>query len=195
MALPQLALAQEKAPIKEMRWNLNEDGKNFLKLTFLNQTWLRYNQSNPGSLVNSEHKDQTFDIGLRRTRLQFYGQINKRTFIYTQFGMNNFNSLSQNAGNRKLQTFFYDALGEYIVLDGANPLKFGGGLTITNGLLGSPSIGSIMTLDVHIFAQATVDQTDEFSRKLSVYARGQVSKLDYRLVLSDPFPILTNGQT
>jgi len=48
-------------------------------------------------------------------------------------------------------------------------------------------------MDVPVFAQATVDQTDEFSRKLSVYARGQVGRLDYRLVLTDPFPVNTNG--
>jgi hypothetical protein len=52
-----------------------------------------------------------------------------------------------------------------------------------------------MSLDVPVFAQTTVDQTDEFSRKLSVYARGQIGKLDYRVVLSDPFPVSTNGQT
>ncbi|CCG99538.1 hypothetical protein FAES_1528 [Fibrella aestuarina BUZ 2] len=48
-------------------------------------------------------------------------------------------------------------------------------------------------MDVPVFAQATVDQTDEFSRKLSVYARGQVGPIDYRVVVSDPFPIQTNG--
>jgi len=53
--------------------------------------------------------------------------------------------------------------------------------------------GTIMSMDVPVFAQATVDQTDEFSRKLSVYARGQIGRLDYRLVLSDPFPVNTNG--
>ncbi|MHA6247448.1 hypothetical protein ACXYMU_05895 [Pontibacter sp. CAU 1760] len=75
-------------------------------------------------------------------------------------------------------------------------LKLGGGLTITGGLsrFSQPSIGTIMTTDVPVFAQATVDQTDEFARKLSVYARGQVGKLDYRIALSDPFPIQTNGQ-
>jgi len=51
-----------------------------------------------------------------------------------------------------------------------------------------------MTMDVPVFAQATVDQTDEFSRKLSVYARGQLGKIDYRVVLSDPFPTTSNGQ-
>ena len=41
----------------------------------------------------------------------------------------------------------------------------------TNGLsrFSQPSIGTIVTMDVPVFAQATVDQTDEFSRKLSVY--------------------------
>jgi hypothetical protein len=50
-----------------------------------------------------------------------------------------------------------------------------------------------MTMDVPVFAQATVDQTDEFARKLSIYARGQLGKFDYRIVLSDPFPITSNG--
>jgi hypothetical protein len=50
-----------------------------------------------------------------------------------------------------------------------------------------------MSMDVPVFAQATVDQTDEFSRKLSLYARGQLGRLDYRLVFTDPFPINTNG--
>ncbi|MBZ0097842.1 MAG: hypothetical protein K8F30_02080, partial [Taibaiella sp.] len=54
---------------------------------------------------------------------------------------------------------------------------------------------TIMTTDVPVFLQTTVDQTDEFSRKLSVYARGQLVKFDYRLIVSDPFPIQTNGQT
>ena len=50
-----------------------------------------------------------------------------------------------------------------------------------------------MTMDVPVFAQATVDQTDEFSRKLSIYARGQLGKFDYRVILSDPFPVTSNG--
>ena len=79
---------------------------------------------------------------------------------------------------------------------GNDKLKIGGGLTITTGLsrFTQPSIGTIMTTDVPVFLQATVDQTDEFARKLSVYARGQLGKLDYRVVMSDPFPIQTNGQ-
>jgi len=183
--------------LSELKLNLNESGSHYIKGTFLNQVWLRYNQSNPGTLVMGEPKSETFDIGLRRTRFQLYGQMTDRVFFYFQFGQNNFNYLSQNGGNRKLQAFFHDALGEYRVTKGNDKLMLGGGLTIANGLsrFSQPSIGTIMTMDVPVFAQATVDQTDEFSRKLSVYARGQLGKLDYRVVLSDPFPITTNGQT
>lgn len=196
-AFGQAATAQPSTnKVEEMKLNLNEGGSHFLKWTFMNQVWLRYNDSNPGTMVLGEKANQTVDIGLRRTRIQFFGQLTDHVFFYTQFGQNNFNFLSQNAGNRKLQAFFHDALGEYKVWKDKDYLKFGGGLTIANGLsrFSQPSVSSIMTMDVPVFAQATVDQTDEFSRKLSVYVRGQVGKVDYRLVMSDPFPITTNGQ-
>lgn len=192
--------AQEKPKeIEEMRFKLNEDGSHYLKATFLNQIWFRYNDSNPYTTVLGDKAANTFDIGLRRTRIQFFGQITDHVFFYTQFGQNNFNYLAgqnaSNTGNRKFQVFFHDALGEYKVWKGNDKLYIGGGLTIANGLsrFSQPSIGTIMTMDVPVFAQATVDQTDEFSRKLSAYVRGQLGGLDYRLVVSDPFPITSNG--
>jgi hypothetical protein len=193
-------LSQDKPKeIEELKLKLNEDGSHYIKATILNQIWFRYNQSNAGTTVLGDPTVETFDIGLRRTRLQLYGQITDRVFFYLQFGQNNFNYLagqnSANSGNRKNQVFFHDALGEYRVFKGTDKLHLGGGLTITNGLsrFSQPSVGTIMSMDVPIFAQATVDQTDEFSRKLSVYARGQIGKLDYRIILSDPFPITSNG--
>ena len=186
--------------IEEMKLKLNEDGSHYLKWTFLNQLWLRYNESNPGTMVLGEPASETFDIGLRRTRIQFFGQVTDHVFFYTQFGQNNFNYLAgqngSNSGNRKFQAFFHDALVEYKVWKENEKLKLGGGLTIANGLsrFTQPSVGTIMTLDVPVFAQATVDQTDEFARKLSIYARGQIGKFDYRVVMSDPFPITSNGQ-
>lgn len=192
----QVLYGQSQANPVEMKLNLNDDGSHYLKWTFTNQVWLRYNESNPGTTVLGEPANNTFDIGLRRTRIQFFGRLSDHVFFYTQFGQNNFNFLSQNAGNRKLQVFFHDALVEFNVWKSNNTLKVGSGLTITNGLsrFSQPSVGTIMTMDVPVFAQATVDQTDEFSRKLSVYARGQLGRFDYRVVISDPFPVTTNGQ-
>lgn len=182
-------------PEKEaLKFNINQSGSHYFQFTVLNQTWLRYNESNPGTLVENRIKDNTVDIGLRRTRFQAFGQITDKVFVYFQFGMNNFNSQFNTGNNRKLHAFFHDALGEYKFSKG-NQLKVGGGLTIANGLsrFSQPSVSSIMTMDVPVFAQSTVDQTDEFSRKLSIYARGQVGKFDYRFVLSDPFPITSSG--
>ncbi len=192
---------EKSAAISELRLNLNQDGTNFLKATFLNQVWVRYNQSNPGSTVLGDEQSNTFDIGLRRTRFQLFGQLSDHVFVYFQAGQNNFNFLSgqnsANNGNRKNQFFIHDALTEYRVKKSSDKLFIGGGLTIINGLsrFSQPSVSTIMSMDVPVFAQATVDQIDQFSRKLSVYARGQVGKLDYRFVISDPFPITSNGQT
>jgi hypothetical protein len=189
------SIATEK-PKSELKYNLVGDGSKYVKFTFLNQFWLRGTENNPGTTVNGQPTDNMVDIGLRRTRMQLYGQVTDHAFFYMQFGMNNFNFLSQNAGNRKLQAFFHDALGEYKVFKKNNALKLGGGLTIVNGFsrFSQPGVGTIMTTDVPVFLQATVDQTDEFARKLSIYARGQLSKIDYRVAISDPFPIQTNGQ-
>lgn len=185
---------QGGAPKDALKYNLNSDGSHYFQITFLNQTWLRFNQNNPGTLIEGVQKDNSFDIGLRRTRIQMLGQISDRVFLYFQFGQNNFNAQFNTNSNRKQAAFFHDALCEYKVTNN-NGLKLGAGLTIANGLsrFSQPSIGSVMTMDVPVFAQTTVDQTDEFSRKLSLFARGQVGKFDYRLVLSDPFPVSSAG--
>lgn len=171
-------------PSGDIRIKLNQEGTRYFKFNFLNQVWVRYNESNPGSTVFGDPQDRTIDIGLRRTRIQMFGQITERAFLYFQFGQNNFNFASP----KQVGAFFHDALCEYTILK-ENRLKIGGGLTILSGLsrFTQPSIGSILTLDVPVFAQATTGIIDQFSRKLSIYARGQLGKVDYRLIVSDPF--------
>ncbi|WP_460544465.1 hypothetical protein [Echinicola sediminis] len=170
---------------KELRFNLNKDGSHYVKGTFLNQIWLRYTQANPGSEVYGNSDDHLMDIGLRRTRIQVFGQLTDRVFFYTQFGQNN---LSYNSP-RKQGLFFLDALGEYKVL--AEKLSLGAGLTGWNGLsrYSSPSVGSILSVDAPLYQQATNDVNDQFVRKFSVYAKGQLGKLDYRLAVSKPMSI------
>lgn len=169
---------------QSLKFNLNESGSHYFKATFLNQTWLRYSKANPGTTQFGATKSSLLDLSLRRTRIQFFGQITDRTFVYFQFGQNNFNMASP----KQLGAFFHDALGEYSVLED-NKLKIGGGLTIASGLsrFTQPSIGTILTSDVPVFAQATTGVIDQFSRKLSIYARGQIGPIDYRFILSNPF--------
>jgi hypothetical protein len=173
---------------------LNPDSSQYFQATFSNQVWLRFNENNPGTTRFGRNSPSTFDIGLRRTRIQLFGQVTARTFLYFQFGQNNFNSAFNLTGNRKLAAFFHDALCEYRVSSGSQ-LKIGAGLTAMNGLsrFSQPSVSTILTLDVPVFLQYSVDQIDQFDRRLAVYARGQLGKLDYRLYMSDPFPINSNG--
>lgn len=121
---------KEKDPFK---FNLNEDGSQYIKFGMLNQLWLRYEQNNPGSLILNEPVDDTTDIGLRRTRLVLQGQLTDRTYFYLQYGMNNFNFLSQVNGDRHIDHYLHAAFGELRLTQG-HQLIAGGGLTIANGL-------------------------------------------------------------
>lgn len=174
-----------QAQNKELKFNFNEDGSHYLKATLLNQVWLRYTENNPGTLVDGYAENETFDIGLRRTRMQVYGQVSDKVFFYTQIGTNNLNYISA----RKQGLFFHDALGEIKVKD--NYLSIGAGLSGWSGLsrYASPSVGSILTMDAPIYQQATNDASDQFLRKYSIYAKGKLGKLDYRLALSKPMTI------
>jgi hypothetical protein len=169
----------------QIKLNLSDDGKEYLRFTFLNQTWLRYTDANSGTTVNGSAQDQIFDIGLRRTRMQFFGQISPRVFFYTQFGINNFTSNSKQYQG----AFFHDAVSEFRIHD--KMLSIGAGLTGWSGLsrYASPSVGSILTLDAPLYQQTTNGVNDQFLRKLSVYAKGKLGKLDYRLALSKPMAI------
>lgn len=181
---------------QEMKWNLTADSTRWVKLNVTAQAWLRYTDANPGTLVDQEPRNSIVDIGIRRGRIQFTAQVTNRALLYVQYGLNNFNAATSINGNRKLQAFFHDIFAEYRVSHN-DEVKLGLGLTIANGLsrFSQPSIGTIMTTDVPVFAQTTVDQTDEFSRKLSATIRGQVGRIDYRFAVSDPFPITSSGST
>jgi hypothetical protein len=176
--------------IKDGKLWLNEDGSNYFKLTLAAQIWVRNTDMNPGTTINGFAKDNFTDIGIRRARMQAFGQIADRVFIYTQVGINNFNYSS----DRKAGFFIHDVTGEYEVV--RRHLSLGAGLTAWNGLVrfAAPSVGSIMGIDAPLFEQTTNDVTDQFLRKLSVYAKGKFGKLDYRLVMSSPMSITkSNG--
>lgn len=171
--------------IKDGKLWLNEDGSNYFKVTLISQVWLRNTDMNPGTTINGTAKNNYTDIGIRRVRLQAFGQITDRVFLYTQIGMNNFNFLS----DRKAGFFIHDVTGEYEVVK--KNLSLGGGLTAWNGLtrFAAPSVGSIMGIDAPLFEQNTNDVTDQFLRKLSIYAKGKLGKLDYRVIMSSPLSI------
>ncbi|RYY16720.1 MAG: hypothetical protein EOO36_10765 [Cytophagaceae bacterium] len=180
--------------LKDGKLPLNADASRYVKFTLLNQVWMRYNESNPGTTVGGYNVPNTYDIGIRRFRIQFYGQLTDRVFIYSQIGLNN---LSYNADRKSGGTpgasqsgtggfFLHDAVAEYAIVK--NKLSFGAGLGAWNGLAryASSSAGTIMGLDLPTLEETTNDVTDQFGRKLSVYLKGKLGKLDYRVAISDP---------
>ena len=164
---------------------LNDDSTKYIQGTGLAQIWFRYNDNNPGSTIYGTPKKETFDVGLRRVRYQVMGQVNKKVFFYTQFGINSFNSLSA----RKPGLFLHDVTAEYKIFK--NYITLGGGLNGWNGTCRytSSGVGNILGMDLPTIEETTNDISDQFVRKLGVYAKGQIGGLDYRFAAANPFPI------
>lgn len=177
--------AEAQIIFKDRKLYLNEDGSNYVKATFLTQAWTRYQFYNPGTTIFGYHKDKGADIGLRRFRIQLYSQVTERLFIYTQVGENNFNNIS----DRKFGFFVHDAVAEYAFV--RKHLSVGMGLTGWSGLsrFSSPAVGSILGVDAPLYLQSTNDVTDQFLRKLAIYAKGKLGKFDYRLIMAHPMAV------
>ncbi len=171
--------------LKNGRLTLNESGTHWIKLTGISQIWVRSMEYNPGTTKFGYSHPKGTDIGIRRYRIQFMGQLTDRVFFYSQLGENNFSDIS----DRKLGFFVHDALGEYALHP--EKLSMGVGLTAWSGLsrFSAPSVGSILGVDAPLFLQSTNDVTDQFLRKLAIYAKGKLGKLDYRLTMADPMAI------
>lgn len=168
---------------------LNDDSTRYVQGTGLAQIWLRYNDNNPGSTVFGTPKGEAFDVGLRRVRYQVMGQVTKKIFFYTQFGLNNVNSLSA----RKPGLFLHDVTAEYQIHK--KYLSLGMGLSGWNGIARytSSAVGSILGMDLPTIEEATNDVNDQFVRRMGIYAKGQAGSLDYRFSVSNPFPVQTSA--
>lgn len=173
---------------RELRFKLNEEGSQYIKSSLTTQVWTRYTDNNPGTTINGKAEAQTFDIGLRRVRMQLFGKISDKVFMYTQFGINN---AGYNTA-RKPGLFFHDVVAEYQPTQ--RLVHLGMGLTGWTGFsrFAAPSAGNILGYDAPLYQQSTNDVNDQFLRKLSVYAKGKIKKLDYRLVLSKPMMVDAN---
>ncbi|AMQ57279.1 hypothetical protein [Algoriphagus sanaruensis] len=177
------ALAQDK----EVKLFLNDEKTHWVKGTGLGQIWVRYTDLNPGSTIFGTPKSNSFDVSLRRVRYQVMGQVTDKVFVYTQFGINSFGPLS----GRKPGLFLHDVTAEYAV--SGRKLHLGAGLHGWNGTVrySSSSVGSILGLDLPFIEESTNDISDQFVRRLGVYANGQLGRFDYRFSVSNPFPVQT----
>jgi hypothetical protein len=169
---------------KGMTVSLNDDGSRYIRFSNWHQIWVRAQELNPGSAVSGTPTKTNFDIGIRRSRFLVLGQLSPRFKVLTHLGINN-----QTFNNTRKPAFFvHEAVGEFQVLP-ENRLYIGGGLHFVNGIsrMSGTSTVSLMALDAPILNWPGIEASDQFARKLGVYLRGMVGRLDYRIALDRPF--------
>ena len=174
-----------------LKVNLSPDGSKYFRLITWHQVWTRYNRNNTGSQrVAGDPESSTFDVGLRRSRVLIYAQLNPRFLIVTHFGINNQNAVSGGVGigdpGKKPQLFVHEAMVEYKVF---KYLNIGAGLHYQNGIsrMTRASTLNFLAYDAPITNWPTIEKVDQFARWLGLYAKGRVGKLDYTLAMDDPF--------
>ncbi|MGZ3884224.1 MAG: hypothetical protein ACXVPQ_12720 [Bacteroidia bacterium] len=167
----------------------SKDSSHFIKLNMCSQIQARYTENNPGSLVNGFSQGYTSDVAIRRIRFVASGQLSDRIAFYMQFGQNSLTYLS----TRKAGAFFHDVTTDYAVIKKYFYLGFG--LNGWNGpsRFSNTSVATIMPLDPPGYQEVTNDTYDQFVRRLGVYAKGKIGKLDYRLSAAKPFAAQTGS--
>ncbi|MFT7031899.1 MAG: hypothetical protein ACJA2S_000395 [Cyclobacteriaceae bacterium] len=154
------------------------------------QFWGRYTDLNPGTTIQGTPQSYVTDIAIRRFRVMASGNINERWFVKFQLGANNLNYL-----NRNTQIKILDVEAFYKV---NNWLQLGGGKTGYVGLsrYAAPATSSALAHDIPIFNLPTVNISDDLIRRMSLVGKGQLGKLDYRVILSRPvIPTSTKALT
>lgn len=173
-----------------IKLNVNEDGSNYIRFITWHQMWTRFSENNTGSTRLEQDAPESFDFGLRRARFMAYAQLTDRFLIMTHFGTNNQTALAGglNGQNGQRAPFFmHDAWAEYTVFK--EYLNIGGGLHYWNGLsrMSKASTLNFLTMDAPIFNWPTFDETDQFVRRIGLFAKGRVGNVVYNFSLTDPF--------
>ncbi|NLA23852.1 MAG: hypothetical protein GX879_02695 [Bacteroidales bacterium] len=174
---------------KGLKFNLNEDGKNFIKPGFGTQLMFRYMQFNPGTTdFNGNPINSDFDFAIYRTYFSITGSFNRFTyFVMPAITAQPF-TVSTNAGSSgKTSIFLYDNWLSYQIIP--NKLAIGGGLNMYNGISRFASSSSAKTLgmDIPLITTPNLGTTDQSARQLSVFLTGKLGKLDYRMAIAKPF--------
>jgi len=165
----------------------SKDSSNYISLGMTAQLWARNTQNNPYSTVQGTPQDNTTDFSVRRIRFVFSGVLTDRVSFFVQFGQNSLNYLSA----RKAGSFFHDITADYAVIK--KHLIIGAGLNGWNGpsRFANASVASTLVLDVPIYQEVTNDTYDQNGRRIGIYAKGKLGKIDYRVSIGKPFVIQT----
>lgn len=166
--------------------NISKDGSQYIKFGMNLQVWGRYAELNEGSKIGTTEVSDTYDIVIRRLRLQAMGMLTENIFFHLQLGQNNIN-FTQNNGPSNAPLSVMDALGEYHFND---KLHIGGGLTAWGAgttRYSANSSSSQLTLDTPMYQQFANTSSTFGNRNLSIYAKGYLGKFNYRAAITNPY--------
>ncbi len=161
----------------------NDEHTRFIKFGAWTQVWGRYTDLNPGSRRKNggEIESSVTDFTIRRLRGSMNIQATEHAMGFLQIGFNNWNSEYHDDADIEL----LDAFVQYKFSDA---FSVGGGKSIWTGFsrYSAPPANQLLTLDLVFAAIPTLNLTDETLRNYGVWVKGQVSGLDYRIIVFDP---------
>lgn len=158
--------------------NFDDDGTKYLRIIAWGQFWAQHNDNVPDGV-----EETSFSI--RRARVLTWTKFSDKFSLVAHFGLNSLNAENQSpigTGERS-QLFFHDFWGEWKV---TKDHYAGAGLHYWNGIsrLNNQSTLNILTLDNNRSSWATLGLSDQFARHIGVYAKGKLSKLQYRVAVN-----------
>lgn len=162
----------------------DEEGKKELRILASGQFQVIYTDEVPEDRNN-------FSFNLRRARVTSYAKINDDFLFVMQFGLNNLNenTLSPNGRGESSQLSFIDFYGQYNFNKNHSA---GAGLHAYNGIsrLNNTSTTTMLPMDNNPPSYATTGLSDQTSRHLGVFAKGNFGKMLYRIAINET---LTDG--
>lgn len=168
------------AQSNKLKLNFDETGETYVKASVRMQLWTRYFDTNPGTTINGENVDNVSDVSVRRLRMGVSAQLTPKLYVYSLFGGNNLNSVSE-------KTFQLKVLDLYAEYEFAKEFALGFGKSGWEGLSrwNVRSSKSLMAVDAPIFSLLTVNKNDDAARDLGIWAKGQLGKFDYILSIKN----------
>lgn len=165
-----------------LKFQLNEDQDQYIKISGSAQLWLRYTDMNPGSLVKGEERKDLVELSVRRFRLNFEGNLSEKIKVNVLLGNNNINYYTY-------EDFEIKVLEAYVDYQVNRHLGVGIGKQGWTGLsrFAAPSFTESLAHDIGFTPIPLVVAYDDILRRWGVYARGIIQDFDYRVSLSRPF--------
>lgn len=177
-----LLIASHLGISQKIKYTLNHDKASYVGFAASGQFWTRYVDLNPGSTIDEAITTDFWDISMRRYRLKVYGQWNEQTSFVMSFGNNNVRPTNRTNEYPKL-------LDAYITYKFSDAFSVGAGKNAWTGLsrYAASATSSALSVDIQYMALPLLNYSDDFMRKIGVFAKGQLKRFDYRIAFAKPY--------